>query len=80
MAKYFEPDYKHNHNFQWALSMAKYGYHLVCDQLEPGERLVYTTKPSIRKYDANGMTLTERPITHADKMCHTWAMWQDPRG
>ena len=26
------------------------------------------------------MTLTERPITHAERMCNTWAMWQDPRG
>ena len=76
MSKYFEPDYKHNHNFQWALSMAKQGYHLVCDRFADGERLVYTTKPSVRTYDENGITQTERPINHDDKTCNTWAMWQ----
>lgn len=75
-SKYFEYDYQRNHNYQWALSMAKQGHHLVCSRFTNGERLVYTTKPSIRTYDEEGMTLTERPVTHEDKMCNTWAMWQ----
>lgn len=59
--------------------MAKQGHHLVCKEFEKGERLVFTTKPSIRTFDAVGMTLTERPITHADKLCNTWAIWDGER-
>ena len=77
MATYFEEDYRNNHNFQWALSMAKQGCHCVCSQLKPGERLVYTTKASVRTYDDYGITQTERPVPHEAKMCYTWALWKD---
>lgn len=63
MAKFYEEDFKPNHNYQWALSMAKQGCHCVCSQLKPGERLVYTTKASIRTYlrhNANRTTCAAR--------------------
>ena len=77
MATYFEEDYRNNHNFQWALSMAKQGCHCGCSQLKPGERLVYTTKASVRTYDDYGITQTERPVPQEAKKCYTWALWQD---
>lgn len=70
-------DLEPNHIFDWAKSMARQGWHCVCDELEPlDKRLVYARdKFTVRTYDADGVTQTTEDVTDALKRSKTWRLW-----
>lgn len=70
-------DLEPNHIFDWAQSMARQGWHCVCDELEPErKRLVYARdKFTVRTYDEQGITQTVEDVTSSLYYSQTWRLW-----
>lgn len=66
------------HDYEWAKSKARDGFHLVCDLTLPGQRLVYAVhRFTLRQYDRNGITSVVCVPTPEMKQNATWRIYDD---
>lgn len=70
-------DYSPVHSYRWALEKAMECEHLICNEIVPKKmRLVYAEgKPTLRRYDKNGITTMMFDPTGEAINSKTWRLW-----